>query len=236
MDEYGKGPVKPRSVTPPCNVQVHTTTGKERTDGNTLINKLVPREGTQMKSNRRALLQEARRKYHGKTQGYSGRRGISYQRQCRKAKKQTLARVGWKQSEKDEEVLSFGPFGSAWLRKHYLQWGTTQLASSFILNHDRAHQRGTAMLGHQVSVHFLSVQTREDKEGLWSLLKCRDSPKILGLSLSLPMDTCLTPGKERWTKLCANLQTIMVYICHDKLQRSVSLLLNKFRQKQIKWK
>lgn len=57
MDEYGKGPVKPRSVTPPLNVQVHTTTGKERTDGNTQINKLVPGEGTrQMKRNRRNLI------------------------------------------------------------------------------------------------------------------------------------------------------------------------------------
>lgn len=87
--------------------------------------------------------------------------------------------------------------------------------------------------GHHVPDPFLCVEMREEKEGHLNHGKHgKHRAKILRLQWHSKWIHTLHLGKERDTEIFANPQTVMLHICHDKLQRDVFLLLNKFTQIQ----
>lgn len=199
MYAHGKGIPKSRAVTPPCNLWVHTTTCKERTDDKILISKPLPGESThERKSNRRTYLQEARRKYCRKLEGYKGRRGISHQRQCKKWEKLTTVSI----SELGENYLGrlrrpswvMGLLGQCGWKKG-LRGGTLLSMHHALLLTLADLTRGELLCqGHHLLLCFFCVQTQRRK-GHWRLWEYRDSPEILGLSVSLTMDLGPMPGK-----------------------------------------
>lgn len=139
--------------------------------------------------------------------------------------------VGWKLFGKAEEgLLSYGPFRSVWLKARSQEQDTAQHTPCFILNLGRPYQRGTATPRVPRLTSFLPCANTEEKDSHWRLWEYRDSPKILGLSVSLTMDSRPTPGREclncLWIHKLSRFTSAMIN-CKD-----VCLLLNKSKQIQ----
>lgn len=217
---YGKGILKSRAMTPSCNLRVHTTTSRERTEDNILMSKSLPGEGTHENKSYWTYLEETRQEYHGTLKGYSRRRVIGHQRQGRKWEKRitvSISELGGNYLGRQEALLSSGPFGSVQLKERSWEQDTAQHAACFSLNPGRPHQRATATPRAPCSTLFLQCTNTEEEEGHWRLQEYMGRPEILGLVVSLTMDSLPRPGKEE--RLSVNPQTVMFHICCDKLQR-----------------
>lgn len=164
MYTHGKGIPKSSALTPSCNLWVHTTISKERTEDNILMSTSLPGEDTHKNKSYRRYLEETRREHHGKLKGYSRRTGISHQRQGRKWEKRTMVSIselggnylgrqrrpywvmGWKEGLGSGTLLSM---------HHALL-----LTLAGLTRGQRLHQ------GHHVLLCFFNVQTHRRKRAI----------------------------------------------------------------------
>lgn len=181
---YGKGILKSRAMTPSCNLWVHTTTSKKRTEDNILMSKSLPGEGTHENKSYWTYLEETRQEYHGKLKGYSRRRVIGHQRQGRKWEKRITVSIselgGNYLGRQRRPYWVMGLSGQCSWKKGLGSGTLLSMQHAFLLTLADLTRGQLLHQGHHVLLCFFSVQTQRRKRAIEDFGNIRVDPKSWG--------------------------------------------------------